>query len=164
MKVRCNQSKARSGKKNIFLKLTQSPVSMEITVKSDKIGGGDGWAFLLWEQACHDRWQDTRASFSERQCLSTGRFCDYVVRNSQLEGSELCFCVLPAKRVKLPCNFFLGGKKKTNHKQPNQRAEVLYGMSRNILNIWSAMENSGSVNYLSTTKKWLFFPDQSFRW
>lgn len=39
MKVRRDQAKERSGNRNTFLKLTPSPISMEITVKYDKTGG-----------------------------------------------------------------------------------------------------------------------------
>lgn len=45
---------------------------MEITVKSDN---NVGYILLLWEQAAHDKWQGTRAPFSERQCLSMDSFC-----------------------------------------------------------------------------------------
>lgn len=72
MTARRDQSEEGSWERSTFLKLTPSPTSMEITVKSDKNGGD---ILLPWEQAGHDRWQGIRASFSERQCLSVDRFC-----------------------------------------------------------------------------------------
>lgn len=55
-KVRWDQSKERSGKRNTLLKLAPSPISMEMIVKSAKLGE----TFLPWEQADHDRWQGMR--------------------------------------------------------------------------------------------------------
>lgn len=101
-------------------------------------------------------------SFSERLCLSTDRFQDWMCCEEQpawaVSLREL-HCVLPAKIVYL--SFFCVCVCKS---QPNQSYEVVYGTSRNILNSWSTMENSGFANYLTTTEKWLCFPGQSFKW
>lgn len=155
-KVRCNQSKGRSGKRNTFLKLAPSPISMEMIVKSDKTGGA---IFTMrtgrtWQMAGYE-------SLLVRDCVwvLTDFMTECVVRNSRLEqsawGNCTVFCLLKGSI----CLFFF-----LCMSQPNQRYEVVYGISRNILNSWSTMENSGSANYLTTTEKWLCFPGQSFKW
>lgn len=94
-KVRCDQSKGKSGKRNTFLKLAPSPISLEMIVKSDKTGGD------IFTMGTGRTWQMARyESLLVRDCVwvLTDSMTECVVRNSQLEqsawGNCTVFCLL----------------------------------------------------------------------